>query len=319
MNVITEQTRAGAKSVVVQLGSLKAGERVCIVSDAATQALGELMAQLAKEHGATPEHLVAPEVAIHGVEPPDDVAAAMRNSQLVIGIRTKSMAHTKARQAACQAGARYLSLPEYSVEMLSHPALRIDYPAAAARARRTADALIGAKRVRVVSAGGTDVSLNVEGRTPNFCPGYVNATNNLGSPPDIETNVSPVEEASEGIVVVDGSIAAPGFGRVPSPLTLKLTGGRIRSIEGPRDWVDKLEHLFSQYPENAKVLAEFGIGFNPEAKLCGNMLLDEGCYGAFHFGFGSNSTVGGKNVVGFHLDFMFFANRFFIDGKEFTV
>jgi leucyl aminopeptidase (aminopeptidase T) len=204
--------------------------------------------------------------------------------------------------------------------MLMHPALRIDYRAAAARARRTADALTGAKVLRVTSPGGTDITLDATGRTPNFCPGYVDAAGALGSPPDIETNVSPVEEASNGVVVVDGSIASPQFGRAASPLKLTVKDGCITRFEGgPEGWVQQLEALFSRYPANAKVLAEFGIGFNPEAKLCGNMLLDEGCYGAFHFGFGSNSTVGGKNVVGFHLDFMFFSSAFFIDGRKFEV
>jgi leucyl aminopeptidase (aminopeptidase T) len=78
--------------------------------------------------------------------------------------------------------------------------------------------------------------------------------------------------------------------------------------------VKELEALFEKYGKKARVLAEFGIGFNEAAELCGNMLMDEGCYGTFHFGFGSNSTVGGKNVVGFHLDFVFYGNEFEIDG-----
>ena len=53
-----------------------------------------------------------------------------------------------------------------------------------------------------------------------------------------------------------------------------------------------------------RVLAEFGIGLNPLAKLTGIMLTDEGALGTIHLGFGSNSTVGGANEVDFHLDFV---------------
>ena len=35
------------------------------------------------------------------------------------------------------------------------------------------------------------------------------------------------------------------------------------------------------------------------------MLTDEGAAGTMHFGFGSNITVGGKNDVSFHVDFVF--------------
>ena len=33
-------------------------------------------------------------------------------------------------------------------------------------------------------------------------------------------------------------------------------------------------------------------------------MFDEGAANCIHFGFGSNSTVGGKNEVSFHLDFV---------------
>jgi leucyl aminopeptidase (aminopeptidase T) len=34
------------------------------------------------------------------------------------------------------------------------------------------------------------------------------------------------------------------------------------------------------------------------------MLEDEGCAGTIHLGFGSNATIGGRNDVAFHLDFV---------------
>jgi leucyl aminopeptidase (aminopeptidase T) len=239
----------------------------------------------------------------------------MSASDLILGVTSKSMAHTKARVNACDRGARYLSLPEYDLELLRHPALRIDFVACAARARRVADILTRASSIRVVSPGGTDIMLDARGRTANFCPGYVDHDHKLGSPPDIESNVSPVEDGSHGVVVVDGSIAYPGFGRLHDPVRLTVEGGRIVRWDGEPARVAQLEALFAPYPPNAKVLAEFGIGFNPEAKLCGNMLMDEGCYGAFHFGFGSNATVGGKNAVPFHVDFVFYASEFYADGE----
>ena len=82
--------------------------------------------------------------------------------------------------------------------MLRHPAMRIDFKEHAARARVIADVLTSAREIRVVSPGGTDILLDGTGRTANFCPGYVDRDHKLGSPPDIESNISPVEEASRG-------------------------------------------------------------------------------------------------------------------------
>lgn len=305
----------GARAVVLRLGSMKAGESVCIVSDDETREVGNLLAAMATEAGGDVKHIVVAPLPAHGTEPAAEVAAAMSSSRLCIGVTGKSMAHTKARLDVCAKGGRYLSLPEYSLEMLAHPALRVDYKGISARVREVTNKLTAAKRVRVVAPGGTDVTLDVTDRIGNFCPGYVDDTNALGSPPDIECNVSPVEDGSNGKVVVDGSIAFPGFGLMPTPVTLDVRQGVIRDMVGPREILDALEKLFAPHGEKARVLAEFGIGFNPKAELSGNMLMDEGCHGTFHFGFGSNATVGGKNRVPFHLDFIFRANQFFADDE----
>jgi len=78
-----------------------------------------------------------------------------------------------------------------------------------------------------------------------------------------------------------------------------------------------LHNLFnSQESHLKKVLAEFGIGLNPEARLCGSMLEDEGCLGTIHFGFGSNSTIGGKNKVNFHLDLVVKEPTIIVDDQK---
>ena len=256
---------------------------------------------------------------MHGQEPPDEVAGKMLGSDLVLGVTGFSMAHTRARMACSKRGVRYLSLPEYSLELLEHPALRINFQKSAVGARRIANAFSAGTRVQIESPIGTNISLEIAGRQGNFCPGYVDDKCLLGSPPDIEANVSPEETKSNGIVVVDGSIPYPGFGKLSKPVTLTVKNGSISHIAGPSRYTDPLERLFEKHGEKSRVLGEFGIGFNEAAILCGNMLIDEGCRGTFHFGFGSNSTVGGQNAVNFHLDFIFFADWFYLDGKRITL
>ena len=71
-----------------------------------------------------------------------------------------------------------------------------------------------------------------------------------------------------------------------SPLSLTIENGRIGDISGPKRHVSDLNALFKSHgDQKSRILAECGIGLNPEAKLRGIMLTDEGCLGTMHFGF----------------------------------
>ena len=70
------------------------------------------------------------------------------------------------------------------------------------------------------------------------------------------------------------------------------------------------------HSKKSRIIGEFGIGLNPNAELCGMMLPDEGCLGTVHFGIGSNSTIGGKNEVSFHLDHVIKDPSIIIDGSK---
>lgn len=296
----------GARHLVRHCGGLVAGENVVIVSDPQTNAVGELLMQEAQAAGGNVTWLEAPLFAMHGQEPSAEIAQSMLRANLILGVTSKSMAHTGARRAACNAGARYLSLPEYSLELLADPALMIDYLKAGAVAKTVADIFTNGRSARITTALGTDITLHFEGRIGNCCPGYVTRPGELGSPPDIEANVSPIETNSNGVVVVDGSIPYPGLGLLEQPIRLQVVDGRIVDIAGDESIVRKLTDLFdSADPHKTRVLAECGVGLNPLAKLSGIMLTDEGAMGTMHFGFGSNATVGGQNDVPFHLDFVF--------------
>jgi leucyl aminopeptidase (aminopeptidase T) len=299
-------------------GDLRPGETVLIVADARTAAIGDALAHVARRAGATVTRAYDDGARNHGDEPPTDVAQAMRGAQLIVGLRTQSMAHTHARSAASAGGARYLSLPEYSEELLEDAALAVDFRARYPLVRRFSDAFSAGSAVRVTTARGTDVALDIRGRIGNCCPGYVDAPGSLGSPPDIEANVSPVETGSNGYAVIDGSITHPNLGLLMEPVTLEIRGGRIAAFHGPAQTVAELQRIFADVgDERAYVLAECGVGLNDRAELTGIMLTDEGAAGCVHFGFGSNATVGGLNDVPFHLDFVMRSASLSIDGMPY--
>jgi 2,5-dihydroxypyridine 5,6-dioxygenase len=305
-----------ADHLVRACGSLRAGERVAVIADERTLDVARLVADRCAGLAGEVSFRRVPLAAMHGTEPPPEAAAEMRRADLIFGLTHFSMAHTAARRIACEAGARYLSLPEYSLALLENPAVRVDYRARAPLVRAVADAFTAGAFVRVTSPRGTDVRLDIRGRTGNYCPGFVAGPGELGSPPDIEANVSPVETFSEGVVVVDGSIPCAEIGLLREPVELEIRGGRIvRFRSADAAVVATLERLFERVgSERAYVLAECGVGLNDAAQLSGIMLTDEGAAGCLHFGFGSNATVGGTNDVPFHLDFVFREGVLEVDG-----
>jgi len=311
------QKKKNIESLVKICGAVRPGDRVLIVADESLREIGnELLGEAAKLSGGSRLEII-PVAGMHGTEPPEKTAKLMSDSDVVFGLTKFSMAHTTARHNLTSKGGRYLSLADYDDNQISRPSISVDYHKWAAVGKTIEKILNGAETIRITTKLGTDLEIKCGGRRANWCPGYCDEPGMLGSPPDIETNISPIEEESNGTLVVDGSIPCKEVGLLKEPVTLTIEKGRITSFAGPKETVWKLTELFGRYPDNAKVLAEFGIGLNPEAELCGLMLEDEGCLGTVHFGFGSNITVGGKNAVNFHLDFVVKDPTAYSDGKKF--
>jgi len=314
-NNIEREIIEGIEIILFKLGNLKLNESLCIITDKESSKIAKLFLNISKKYKIKTEFHIIDNLKIHGQEPPDNIASAMKNCNLILGLTTNSMAHTKARLNATNLGVRYLSLPNYTIDVLKDPSLRIDYFKIEDKVKQIAEKFTKAKKIKIKTNSGTSLELDITNRKGNFAPGYVKENIILGSPPDIEANISPIEEKSEGQILVDGSIPIKGLGILDKPILLKIEKGILKSIEGNEKVEKFLNNLFEQYDKNAQVLAEFGVGFNNKSKLCGNMLIDEGSYGTFHCGFGSNDTIGGKNKINFHLDFIFYANEISFDGQ----
>ncbi len=293
------------KHLISHCGNLQTHEVLCLLFDETTEDLANEFLVQARTISDKIFFKCVPVASKHGEEPPAEAAELMIQSDLIISLCQFSLAHSQARIAAGKSGARFLSMPLYDWALLSTPAISIDFKAQGERVKKVTDILSRGKRVHVTTRAGTDITIDIGGRIGNCCPGYVEKPGDLGSPPDIESNVSPIETGSDGIAVIDGSITCPEIGLVPCPVTLHVQYGQIVRYECDSTAVmAELDNIFPEDQPKRRVLAECGIGLNPQAVLTGTMLTDEGALGCVHFGFGSNATVGGKNAVDFHLDFV---------------
>jgi leucyl aminopeptidase (aminopeptidase T) len=318
--VAISQSRAaveGADILVNTCGRLKPGERLVVVCDTTTRDVGTLLAERGRLVSEAVElHEVAP-FAMHGQEPPGPVAERMSAAALIMGATAKSMVHTNARRNAAQKGARYLSLPDYSIGLLEHRSLRADFAARGAIGDRIAAAYTAGTEARVRTPAGTDITLNIAGRIGASTPGFVVKPGEMSSPPDIECYVAPHEDGADGVVVVDGSIPYPTLGLIKTPVRFQVRKGRIVEITSPDKALEtEVKNVFaSAGSDKVYVLAESGVGLNDLAELSGIMLTDEGAAGTMHFGFGSNFSIGGVNEVAFHLDCVMRKPTLTVDGK----
>jgi leucyl aminopeptidase (aminopeptidase T) len=309
-----DEVKEGANIIVRDCAQTKSSENVLILADEYTVDVGKHLLDAAKSITENVTFMVTKKANMHGTEPAKDIADAMLKSDIIFGATSVSMAHTEARANATKAGSRYLSLPDYSIEQLASPSLRVDFLKCAQNASKIKKILDSGRVVEVSTEKGTRLVLGIAERKANFCPGFVFRPGMIGSPPDIEANVPTIENKSNGTVVVDGSIPCKEIGLIKKDIRIEVEDGMVKRIDKGTEHGKTLEKLLSANPKN-RVLAEFGIGLNPNARLCGNMLEDEGCYGTIHLGFGSNSTIGGKNKINFHLDFVIRNPTVKVDGN----
>lgn len=291
--------------------AVKAGEQVLVVTDGPCRKIGEVLWLAAKEAGAEAVLLEMEPRENHGQEPPGMVAAAMKSAQVVLLPTFRSLSHTRARKEANQAGARVGSMPMITEDMLART-LSGDYHQIEDSCHHYARLLSEGKMVRIISPGGTDITFSIEGREGWADTGMYHEPRSFGNLPAGEAFVAPVEGTASGMVVIDGSMA--GIGRVDVPIELIVENGLAVDIKGG-EGAARLKQIVDKHGQQARNIAELGIGLNPNAMLTGLTLEDEKIAGTVHLALGDNSTFGGTVEVDSHLDGVILNPTLEIDGK----
>ena len=155
------------------------------------------------------------------------------------------------------------------------------------------------KVIRVQAPSGTDVTLPVAGRRALASTGLFREKGAWGNLPTGEAYLAPLEGQSNGVVVVDGSMA--GVGLLSQPIRVVVKDGYAEEISGGPE-AQQLIALLEPHGRDARTVAEFGIGTNDRARLTGVILEDEKVMGTIHIAFGDNKSMGGSVRVASHLD-----------------
>jgi aminopeptidase len=277
---------------------LKPGEKVLVITDEPLRTIGYALWKSAKDLGNEVLLIEILPRASNGAEPPPEVAELMKMVDVVLCPTSKSLTHTDSRRAASAKGVRVGTLPGVTEEIMIR-CMNADYSKIAQRTFALCKLLEKASTVRVTAPAGTDVTMPIKGRTAHSSSGLFREKGQWGNLPTGEAYLAPVEGQSEGVVVVDGSMAMVGM--VKTPIRILVKKGYAEDITGGEE-AQRLIALLEPHGKDARTVAEFGIGTNDKAILTGIILEDEKVMGTIHIAFGDNKSMGGSVRVASHLD-----------------
>jgi leucyl aminopeptidase (aminopeptidase T) len=288
---------------------VSAGESALVVANPSSLGLGERLRGEAGRAGADAMLMMMADRDVDGEEPPDAVAAAMAQADVVMCPTVRSLSHTEARRNACEAGARIATLPGVTEETLAR-VMSADTEGLRRKGAAVAAVLEDGSEARITCARGSDLRLDLSGRSAISDDGDLRERGAFGNLPCGEGFIAPIETAGEGTLFVDGTISG-----IPKDETveLRVEGGNMVSAGGEAG-ARLLETLRSAGPGGTGV-AELGIGTNEKAILTGNLIEDEKILGSCHVAFGASAGIGGVVQVPVHIDCVVMKPTVEIDGR----
>ena len=305
--------RAAAETALTQCLDLGPEESCLIVTDDSREPIGEALYAVASELTDDPVIVRYPPGPQHGAEPPASVAAALREADAFLAPTTKSISHTRARGAACEAGARGSTLPGITEDVFV-TGLDADYEAIAAHSAAIHEQVREAEEIRVTSPQGTDISFDLGDREWHLDTGIVHESGDFSNLPAGEVFISP--ESADGTYVVDGTMRPHGLLDADQQLRFEVEDGFVTEISDA-EIRDQIETAAQQAGQAASNLAELGIGTNVGVdELVGSVLLDEKAAGTVHIAIGDNASIGGETEAPLHLDGILREPTVYVDGTE---
>ena len=105
--------------IVFHCGNLKKNEKTLVLFDRSTKKLSYLFYKSIKTSTKKIKMINVGNLKFHGEEVNNDIRKEMCKSKLIFCLTKYSLAHSTARIQASKKGARFLSLPNYSLKFLS--------------------------------------------------------------------------------------------------------------------------------------------------------------------------------------------------------
>jgi leucyl aminopeptidase (aminopeptidase T) len=309
-------TRAfrGAVNLFRTCAHAKPGEKALIVTDSETDvAIARTIMVAATQLGLEAIAIMMRPRVLPGDEPPARVVAAMLSSDVIICPTSRTLFHTTARTAACARGARFISMAGATMSVLASRAMFANFDKQERVLKKMVEKLTRAKRITVTNPAGTDLELSVLGRHGHGITGMCRRRGEATGVPDIEAYIAPLEDSTNGTLVIDGSTSVTGL--VKQPIRIDMKQGIALTFSGGSEARRLLRILREAGSRRAFRVGEFGIGLNPLARVRGAIIEDEAALGTVHVALGDNHRFGGKNDAAIHIDMVLKRPHVELDGK----
>lgn len=303
-----QRYRDTAKRVLAVNMAAQKDETLLVVSDTSKETIAQYFVLAGRELGLESVWMCMSPRQKSGEEPPQMVSKAMGSADIVLCITEHSLTHTQARKYAVSQGARVATMPGITMDMLTEGAITADYVDVERVTERVTDVLNRGKEVRI-EKDGHRLTFSIDGRGAISSTGMFRQKSQSGNLPSGESYIAPLEGSANGTMCIDGSIA--GLGVLKETVELEIKHGRLESASGASG--EQLLHLLGA--GEGRMLCEFGIGTNKNARVSGNVLEDEKVYGTIHLAFGSNHTFGGTINAGVHIDCVIHLPTVYIDDQ----
>jgi leucyl aminopeptidase (aminopeptidase T) len=189
---------------------------------------------------------------------------------------------------------------------------RADYEALYDEGKRLANIWRAAKKIRLTTPAGTDLSAPIAGEEVIIECGFATEPGLEAAFSDGEVSQMPREKLAEGVLVVDGPIAHIG---VPdSPIRLDIERGRVTSVEGDSRQAVELRQIITTI-YHADNIAEIGIGLNPKSRQNGDFEEEKKGRGNVHVAIGDNVFYGGTINSPVHMDMVLYRPTVWLDER----
>lgn len=255
-----------------------------------------------------------------------DLVNACSTPDIAFFVTRYSLTHTYFRKHLTELGTRVASMPTFTQDMFEEGGpMSVDYD----KIQKQADLIklsLELNKYVVVRGPGTLIQIEVDTNLAHVSSGMLTKKGAYGNLPGIETYVVPVHGGDSF-----GHITIPkGWGgdrALKYPVKLEIEQGRFVDFnceDRPYFQEEFWDRLFLK--QDCNILAELGIGFNPNinaeyiAKHGWSLLTAEKIAGSAHFANGNSYSMGGKNKVDVHTDWVvpdvtinFFANKPVLD------
>lgn len=286
----------GARNAITTCLNVSPDDQVWILTDDARLSVGEALAAAARERDAP---VTLRRMEEFGQRPftalPDGMEADLREIHPTVTILATSAQPGELRFRLPLARFLRQELKVRHGHMigvtthLMRSGMLADYHRVAELTFKVQDAMQRAEVVRVASAHGTDLTVELNNSSYRWMPfhGLIHTPGQWGNLPEGEICTSP--RSISGTMKVDllGDYFCDKYGLLEPPLTIHIEDGWVSEIESESPELPSELWNYLSATVNGRRVGEFGVGTNEALhSLAGNLLQDEK-YPGVHVAFGN--------------------------------